>query len=117
MLRVLWMQVASKPYKLGGTGGQFDLYIKQGAPAPQQATKTYTTVVDGQTMASIVVVTKCKDRPDGVVLGFFSLDGIQKVCPSPRPSDAPTCGNVPDAPAARMCFAPNAPQASRKIAP
>lgn len=72
------LQVASKPYKMGGQGGQFELMIKQGLPAPQLAQKTFTTVVDDQGCASIVVVTKRDDRPDGVVLGFFELGGLKK---------------------------------------
>ena len=67
-------QVATKPYKFGGEGGQFYPMIKQGAPAPQHASKTFTTVEDNQAQASIVVVTKRSDRPDGVVLGFFPIE-------------------------------------------
>ena len=52
------LQVASKPYKAGGVGGQFEVMIKQGTPAPCVAQKTFTTVVDMQTKAAIVVVAK-----------------------------------------------------------
>ena len=71
-------QVASGPYKKGGTGGHYEPMIKQGAPAPQVAQKTFTTTADEQTTADIVVVTKREDRPDGVVLGFFRLAGLKK---------------------------------------
>jgi len=72
------LQIASKPYAKGGVGGQFELMIREGAPAPQQATKVFTTVVDDQTSAAIVVVTKRRDRADGVVLGYFTMEGIGK---------------------------------------
>jgi len=72
----LGLQVASKPYKVGGVGGQFDLMIKQGQPAPCSATKTYTTVVDMQQTASIVVVAKRPDTFHGVILGHFPMTGI-----------------------------------------
>ena len=79
------LQVASKPYKHGGVGGQFEPMIRQGAPAPQVATKTFTTVVDDQGAASIIVVTKRNDRPDGLVLGYFSMAGLKRGVPAGIP--------------------------------
>ena len=70
-------QVASKAYKAGGVGGQFELMIQQGAPAPQVASKTFTTVVDGQNAAAIGVVAKRAEYPHGVILGTFTMDGIK----------------------------------------
>jgi len=71
------LQVASRPYKMGGQGGQFDLMLKQGQPAPCSTTKTYTTVVDQQQTASIVVVAKRADMYHGVILGHFPMNGIK----------------------------------------
>ena len=72
------IQVSSKPYKKGGEGGQFDMFIKAGAPAPAIASKTFTTTVDNQQTAAVVVIAK---RPEyhgqGVIVGHFSLDGIK----------------------------------------
>lgn len=71
------VQTASGPYKKGGVGGQFTLMIPQGAPAPVVAQKTFTTVMDKQEDASIVVVAKSAKAADGVVLGAFAMDGIK----------------------------------------
>jgi len=71
------LQVATRPYKAGGIGGQFELMIKQGTPAPAAASKTFTTVVDGQNTAAIVVVAKRAEHPDGVILGYFNMAGIK----------------------------------------
>jgi len=78
------LQVATRPYKVGGVGGQFELMIKQGVPAPCVASTTFTTVVDGQIAASIVIVAKRSDAPTGVILGMFSMDGIK-----PGPTGVP----------------------------
>ena len=71
------IQVASKPYKSGGTGGQFELMIKQGAPAPSEATKLFMTVVDNQQTAAIVVIAKRPEMSHGVIIGSFSMEGIK----------------------------------------
>jgi len=70
------LQVATRAYKSGGVGGQFHLMIKQGAPAPCGANKTFTTVVDQQQSAAIVVVAKRPEFAHGVILGHFSMEGI-----------------------------------------
>jgi len=72
------LQVASSAYKYGGVGGQFYQMIAQGLPAPQHANKTFTTVIDDQQTAAIVIVCKRRDMADGVVLGYFSLEGLIK---------------------------------------
>ena len=72
------LQIASKAYKFGGIGGQFCPMIPQGSPAPQQASKTFTTVVDDQKTASIIVVCKRNDAYDGLILGYFSLEGLRR---------------------------------------
>jgi len=74
----LGLQIASKAYKFGGIGGQFCPMIPQGSPAPQQASKTFTTVVDDQTTASIIVVCKRNDAYDGLILGYFNLEGLRR---------------------------------------
>ena len=78
MVGAIGLQIASRPYKRGGIGGQFEAMIRQGAPAPQQNTKTFTTAADNQQSAAIVLVCKREDRPDGIVLGYFSLEGLKK---------------------------------------
>ena len=72
------LQVASDAYKAGGVGGQFELMFRQGIPAPCVASKVFTTVVDGQTSAGIVVVAKRPEFPHGVILGSFTMQGIEK---------------------------------------
>jgi len=72
------LQVASGAYKRGGVGGQFFQMIAQGNPAPQHANKTFTTTIDDQQTAAIIVVCKRADMADGVVLGYFSLEGLVK---------------------------------------
>lgn len=71
------VQVASKPYKVGGEGGKFDLFIKQGQPAPCTVAKTYTTAVDQQQSGAIVVVAKRPENQHGVIVGHFMMDGIK----------------------------------------
>jgi hypothetical protein len=71
------IQVASSSYKSGGVGGQFEVMIRQGAPSPCIVQKTFTTVVDAQNKATIVVVAKRPEYPHGVVLGTFSLSGFK----------------------------------------
>ena len=41
------------------------------------ASKTFTTVVDGQNAAAIVVVAKQAAYPHGVILGTFTMEGIK----------------------------------------
>eukprot|EP00325_Prymnesiales_sp_UTEX-LB-985_P026789 CAMPEP_0174719632 /NCGR_PEP_ID=MMETSP1094-20130205/31568_1 /TAXON_ID=156173 /ORGANISM="Chrysochromulina brevifilum, Strain UTEX LB 985" /LENGTH=350 /DNA_ID=CAMNT_0015919963 /DNA_START=30 /DNA_END=1082 /DNA_ORIENTATION=+ len=72
------LQVASNAYKYGGVGGQFFQMIAGGNPAPQHASKTFTTTIDDQQTAAIVVVCKRSQMADGVVLGHFSLEGLIK---------------------------------------
>ena len=71
------LQVATKPYAKGGVGGQFHQMIAQGTPAPVMAQKTFTTVVDKQENASVIVLAKAPGYAEGIVLGAFSLDGIR----------------------------------------
>jgi len=71
------IQVSSGPYKKGGVGGQFDLFIRAGTPAPTTVSKTFTTVTDGQQTASIVVIAKRAGNPDGVIVGHFLMDGVE----------------------------------------
>jgi len=70
------LQVSTKPYSVGGVGGQFHLMIKQGAPSPCSAMKTFTTVVDKQQSAAIVIVAKRPENMNGVILGHFLVDAL-----------------------------------------
>ena len=71
------VQVATRPYKAGGVGGQFELMIRKSQPVPAIASKTFTTVIDGQPTAAIVVVAKAPTSMHGVILGHFNMEGIK----------------------------------------
>lgn len=71
------IQVATKPYKQGGIGGTFDLFIKSTQAAPAQNKKTYTTAADNQNAATILVVAKAPGAEHGVVVGHFMMENIK----------------------------------------
>jgi len=73
----LGMQIASKPYAVGGVGGQFLTMIPAGTGTPHVATQTLTTTVDMQEMGRIIVIAKRDSHIDGIELGHFTLDGIR----------------------------------------
>ena len=82
LLLDLGVQISSRPYKHGGQGGQFFLMIPAGSAAPADRSQAFTTVVDGQQLAQIVIVArKPGDEQrlgyEGSELGFFDMRGIK----------------------------------------
>ena len=71
------IQVASKMYKKGGVGGQFDCFIKVGQPSPCTISKVYTLAGDMQQSAAIVVISKRPENVHGVIIGHFTMEGIK----------------------------------------
>ena len=73
----LGVQISNRPYKYGGTGGRFQLMIPAGSSAPATTEMAFTTVVDAQQLAQIVVVARQKGEEGGAELGHFELDHIK----------------------------------------
>lgn len=74
----LGVQISNRPYKHGGTGGRFQLMIPAGSAAPTQCEMSFTTVVDGQQLAHIVVVAREQGEEVGAELGHFKLGEIKE---------------------------------------
>lgn len=77
MAASLGVQVATKAYKAGGVGGQFEMMIPQGANAPTTVVKHFTTVKDDQSQTAIVVIAKREGMAHGVELGTFTMENIK----------------------------------------
>ena len=73
----LGVQISNRPYKHGGTGGRFQLMIPAGSAAPTTCEMSFTTVVDAQQVAKIVVVARPQDEEVGAELGHFQLSDIK----------------------------------------
>lgn len=74
----LGVQISNRPYKHGGTGGRFQLMIPAGSAAPTQCEMSFTTVVDAQQLAHIVVVAREQGEEVGAELGHFKLGEIKE---------------------------------------
>jgi len=74
----LGVQISSRAYKHGGTGGRFQLMIPAGSAAPTQCEMSFTTVVDAQQLAQIVVVARQQGEEGGAELGRFELAQIKE---------------------------------------